>query len=146
MLRDVRIFFANPRARLAVLLEAERRLHQRPGIAVEHVDLDPLTVAFGEFRLRVEQIHRARRAFHEQPDDRFGFRPDNAEGAAPSDRARAGIRLPAPASRCFATDPPKPAGQIPRRPFSKIRGGWRTSRNVRNVEAVFIACFVNPRK
>ena len=72
--RHVRILFANPRAGLAVLLEAEGRLHQRPRISVEHVDVDALPVALGEFRFGIEKVHRTRCAFHEQPDDRPGFR------------------------------------------------------------------------
>src|SRR5206468_5759864 len=54
VLRHVRIFFTYPRARLAVLLEAEGRLHQRPRISVEDIDLDALTVAFRQFRLGIE--------------------------------------------------------------------------------------------
>jgi len=67
------IFLAHPRARLPILLEAEWRLHQRARIAIEDIDVDPLAVALREFRLRIEQIHRAGSPFHEQPNDRFGF-------------------------------------------------------------------------
>ena len=72
MFRHVRILFTNPRARLAVLVEAEGRLHQRPRVAVEDIDVDALPVAFGEFRFGIEEVNRARRAFHEEPDNRLG--------------------------------------------------------------------------
>ena len=73
MRRHVRILFTNPRARLAVLLEAKGRLHQWPRISVEHINVDALSIAFGEFRLGIEEVHRTGRAFHEQPDNRLGF-------------------------------------------------------------------------
>ena len=38
VLGDVRVHLADPRPALAVLLELERRLHQRAGVAVEDVD------------------------------------------------------------------------------------------------------------
>ena len=52
--RHVWILLANPRTRLAVLLEAEGRLHQRPRISVEYVDVDALPVAFREFGFGIE--------------------------------------------------------------------------------------------
>src|ERR1044071_5139419 len=73
MLRNVRILFADPGARLAILLEAERRLHQWPWISVEHIDFDPLPIAFRELGFWVEKIHRTWRALHKEPNDGFCF-------------------------------------------------------------------------
>jgi hypothetical protein len=66
---DIWILLANPRARLAVLLEAEWRLHKRTGISIEHVDVDSLSVAFGEFRFGVEEVDGAGRTLHEKPNN-----------------------------------------------------------------------------
>src|SRR5205814_2372103 len=43
---DVGIFFADPRAGLAVLLKIEGRLHQRARIAIEDIYVDPFSIAF----------------------------------------------------------------------------------------------------
>ena len=74
VLRDVGIMLADPRSGLAVLLEGKRGLHERAGVAVEDIDFNALTVAFGQLGLGIEDVHGARCAFHEKPDDRLRLR------------------------------------------------------------------------
>src|SRR5262249_5153880 len=59
---------ADPRARLAIPLEGERRLHQRAGVAVEYVDCDSLAVASVQLRLGIKEVECTRRSLHEQPN------------------------------------------------------------------------------
>ena len=75
-LRSVRQIIRENHAALAVLLELARagehrrgRLDERELQVLRHRRRQRLAVPFLQLRLRIEQIHLARAAFHEQEDD-----------------------------------------------------------------------------
>ena len=75
VLGDVRKQFAHLDAALAVLLELERRLKRRAGVALglQIVHRQRLAVQFGQRRLRIERIHVRRSAIREDVNDALGL-------------------------------------------------------------------------
>ena len=65
VLRNVRIMLANPRARLAVLFEGERRFHQRAGVTVEYINADA-TISAEEKKNRIQMNEDARNQTFQQ--------------------------------------------------------------------------------
>ena len=72
-LRDVRILLADPCPDSPYCRNVNGDFISGPGIAVEDVDGHLLAMLLVELRLGIEQVNAARRAFHEQPDDRCGL-------------------------------------------------------------------------
>jgi hypothetical protein len=76
---QVRHGIGHPHAALAMLSELERAAHQCAG-ATRVLDFAGdlaevrVAVVLVEHRLRIEQVHLAGAAVHEQMDDRFGLR------------------------------------------------------------------------
>src|SRR5262249_39096116 len=68
--------FGNPRATLAVLLELERRTHERADLVGKEAGClvkacQFFSVALGKLRLVIPGVDVTRAAVHEQPDDRL---------------------------------------------------------------------------
>ena len=94
---DVREQLADLHAALAVLLERERRSHQRAGLALggDRAAGQRLAVVLVEHRLGIEAVDLRQAAVHEQEDDALGAFAGVIAAATSAARATESLTRPA---------------------------------------------------